>query len=461
MNRPCPWRSDQRAIENGRVRWVGLALALLVLGALVDSPFAVAPAHAQDGGIEIGADPSAPPVRTRPDSARVSTRRPAVPVPPQPPQPPDVDAELERARERMAHEQARLEEERERAQEELDRAQERVDRQRDIRSRGGERGQRGEIVRMGSDVVIEPGEIVTEVVVIGGDLDVDGEVDGDAVAVGGDVTIGPGARVSGDAVSVGGRLTVAPGAIIEGDEVEVGTGAGILRGLGGGWNRDHDHGPRHSPVGRSLLALLILLFIGWLAAVLAGERLGALAESLSQDWLRALLTGVLVLVLWLPAVFLSAITVIGIPVAIFLIFAVPLLIFVGYLIGAMALGRRVSIGLGRATQGPLQSIIFGILVIGLLGFIGHVLGLVGFLGPFGVAFRIVSYALFSFAATSGLGVIALAIFHSRFRSRAAMTPPAPPPPPAPLPPAPPDEPGETPGGEPTGPHPGEPSQAPA
>jgi hypothetical protein len=356
----------------------------------------------------------------------------------------------------MAHEQARLEEERA----ELDRAQERVDRQRHIGSRRGEeRGQRGEIVRMGSDVVIEAGEIVSEVVVIGGDLEVDGEVDGDAVAVGGDVTIGPGARISGDVVAVGGHLEVAPGAIIEGDEVEVGTGAGILRGLGGGFNRDHE-GPRRSPVGGSLLTLLILLFIGWLAAVLAGERLGALAEVLAQDWLRALLTGVLVLVLWLPAVFLSAITIIGIPVAIFLILTVPLLIFVGYLIGATALGRRVSIGIGRPTSGPLQSIIFGILVIGLLAFIGRVLGLVGFLGPFGVAFRIVSYALFSFAATSGLGVIALALWN-RFRSRApGVAPPAPPPAP-PLPPSPPAEPGESAGSEPSGPHPGEPSQAPA
>jgi hypothetical protein len=452
MNSRCPRRSR-------RLLWLslfGLTLALLFGGGL-----GVSAALADDpGGIEIGPDPSVPrpPRPPRPPAVPDTAGAPsAVPAPP----PGAYDSELDRARERMAHEQSKIEEERDRAQEELeraqdqlDRAQQQVNRHREIRKRGseGEHGQHGEIVRMGQDVVIEPGDIVSEVVVIGGDLEVQGEVDGDAVAVGGDVQIGPGARVSGDAVSVGGDLQVSPGAIVDGDQVEVGTGVGFLRGIGmNGFHHDEPHHGGH--VGRSLLMLLVFLFVGWLAAVLAGERLGVLATTLAQDWLRALLTGVLVLVLWLPAVFLSAITVIGIPVAIVLILAVPLLIFVGYLIGALALGRRISVGLGRPAGTPLRSLLYGILVIGLLAFIGRVLGLVGFLGPFGIAFRIVSYALFSFAATSGLGVIALAIFAARFRSRTpgvAMPPPPPPAPPASpesgpeAPPAPTGEPTEVP-----------------
>jgi hypothetical protein len=460
MNLICPRRTPDKPNwlrrEPGRDRGrpparsaLGCLLALLSLALMGADPTALGLARAEEGGIEIGADPNTPPPPRTPAPPRAdSARRGSTPVVPVPPQPGVIDAELERARERMAHEQERLEEERARVEEEMDRSH--VDRDRQIHRRDKERGQRGEIVRMGQDVVIEPGDIVTDVVVIGGDLEVLGEVDGDAVSVGGDFKVGPGARISGDAVAVGGDLDVSPEAIVEGDEVEVGTGVGFLHGLSG---LRHDE-PRHSSVGRSILTLLVFLFIGWLAAVLAGERLNSLADALSQDWLRSFLTGMLVLVLWLPAVFLSAITVIGIPVAIFLILAVPMLAFVGYLIGALALGRRISVGLGRPLSSPLRNMVAGILVIGLLAFIGEVLGLVGFLGPFGIAFKIVSYVLFSFAATSGLGVIALAIFASRFRHRPPLVVPPPPPAP-PAPPAPPTA-------EPPSPPPaGEPTQAPA
>ncbi len=194
-------------------------------------------------------------------------------------------------------------------------------------------------------------------------------------------------------------------------------------------------------LGKAILMLLILLFMGWLAAVLAGERLSGLADAMQRDWLRSLAAGVLVLVLWLPAVFLSAITVIGIPVAIFLILAVPLVAFIGYLAGAMALGRRISVGIGRPVTSPLRSLLLGIAIIGVLAVFGRIVGLVGFLGPFGFAFRMVSWALFSFAAITGLGAIAM-VMATRFRSRAARpdTPPMPPPT-TPLPPEPPVPPG--------------------
>ncbi len=175
----------------------------------------------EEPGIEIGPDSNAPPRPPAPPRAdTVAGRQGSVPVPPVPPPAGsptgrELEEELARAREQLAREQERL-----------DREQEAIDRERHIRPRAqrGEDGdsERGEIVRMGQDVVIEAGETVEEVVVIGGDLEVRGQVEGDAVAVGGSVMLGPGAMVGGDAVSVGGSLDIDPGAIVEGDEVEVG-----------------------------------------------------------------------------------------------------------------------------------------------------------------------------------------------------------------------------------------------
>ena len=56
------------------------------------------------------------------------------------------------------------------------------------------------------------GKVHDAVVVIGGDLDVDGEIGDAAVAVLGNVTAHKGAKIHGDVVAVGGKVDVEPGA---------------------------------------------------------------------------------------------------------------------------------------------------------------------------------------------------------------------------------------------------------
>src|SRR4029450_13228955 len=99
------WRARR---DRGARSGLWLLLAFLTL-ALVTVNLGPRSARAEDGGIEIGPDPNAPPPPPRPARAD-SARRPATPAVPIPPQPPQgaIDAELERARERMAHEQERL-----------------------------------------------------------------------------------------------------------------------------------------------------------------------------------------------------------------------------------------------------------------------------------------------------------------------------------------------------------------
>ena len=60
-------------------------------------------------------------------------------------------------------------------------------------SRGGD----GPVVMLGEDYTVAAGERVEDVVVIGGSATIEGEVDGDAVAVMGDITLAGTARVEG------------------------------------------------------------------------------------------------------------------------------------------------------------------------------------------------------------------------------------------------------------------------
>ncbi|HUE96601.1 MAG TPA: hypothetical protein VMN39_08070, partial [Longimicrobiaceae bacterium] len=87
------------------------------------------------------------------------------------------------------------------------------------------------------DLTIAEGETVEEVVVIGGDLEVHGEVTGDASVFGGDLVLGETGVIGGDAVVTGGRFVNEGGRIrgemraIEGRGVDV--AREIQRALGG------------------------------------------------------------------------------------------------------------------------------------------------------------------------------------------------------------------------------------
>src|SRR5215467_12250314 len=89
------------------------------------------------------------------------------------------------------------------------------------------RGRRdGDQVRIGSSVTVGEGEVVDgDVVAIGGNVRIDGDVRGDAVAVGGVMTLGPKAQVANNVVVVGGPLRRDPGARIGGRVQTVGLGS--------------------------------------------------------------------------------------------------------------------------------------------------------------------------------------------------------------------------------------------
>ena len=100
-------------------------------------------------------------------------------------------------------------------------------------------GRRGdEIVRFGSDVVVNRGETVAEVVVIAGSATINGEVDGELTVVGGNATLGPEAIVRDDVTVVGGSLNRAEGSVIEGRVENVGVGDGRDVGIGCGAHVD-------------------------------------------------------------------------------------------------------------------------------------------------------------------------------------------------------------------------------
>ena len=291
-------------------------------------------------------------------------------------------------------------------------------------------GEGNDLVRFGEDIVVPEGRVIDgDVVAIGGSVTVLGRVRGDCVSVGGTVKVEGKGVVEGDAVSLGGGVSTSDSASIGGSDVSVGKFdfghmskmwpvMGAAGALGGGlW------------VIEALVGLLITLFLAWVSLLLLRERIEQGAATVNQRFGKSFLMGLLgwvMLVLAVPvgvvalvvagviAIVILCITIIGIPVAVLLAIGLVISIvalvvavvyagFLGYLTGAMYLGRRLF---GERVAGkPLYAIAAGVVLIVLLDFAGDLIGTVSFFifHPVGMAFGFAAALLCFLAATAGLG----------------------------------------------------------
>ena len=185
-------------------------------------------------------------------------------------------------------------------------------------------------VRRGAASIAAGDHIAGDVLTIGGPLDVFGAVDGNAVAVGGNVTVHRGATVKGSAIAVRGR------ALSDGGSV-----GGDLRSLSAfssAWPRT---GPPAANSRRSVsLAIgwfLVLATIGVGLSLLGRSELETVADAIRADFSRAMVFGLIGEVALLPLLVISvvalAITVIGI-----LVIPIWVVAYVLAAAGAMAFG---------------------------------------------------------------------------------------------------------------------------
>jgi hypothetical protein len=273
----------------------------------------------------------------------------------------------------------------------------------------------GEITRFGSDVHITRDQVVEgDVVAIGGDVVVDGHVEGSVMAVGGDVSLSATARVDKDVATVGGQLHEEPGAYVGGTRTSAGgrEGRRALHRLHG---RDLEF--FSGPVRLMLTIFKQLLLIGlvWLIAHLLSGRTRAAVDMLRREPGMSAGVGFLVWVMFVPSVVALAIvmvilciTVIGIPlalavalgyVAFFVVFATW-----GYVVGAAALGARIGGRGGRQEPSLERAAVLGAAAIGAVAVFSRLLHVMDPpFGGFGTLFGFVGASAAVIASTLGGG----------------------------------------------------------
>ena len=267
-----------------------------------------------------------------------------------------------------------------------------------------------DIVKFGRDVVVEEDETIDgDVVVIGGKIDVKGTVTGNAVALGGNVSVASTGVIEGDAVSIGGEVNKDPGAIIRGQKATVSFGPkGLFRFphfifppfMGGFY-------------GFALLLrifkIIFFLFLGIVVISIVPKNVAKVKDKIRQDFLKSALVGFAAEILILPIFLILIVTIIGIPIAILI---EPLVVLAALILGYTATSYFVGEKLKQSTnlkpETPLMTLVIGILAVESVLLLARVVGFFGgLLSPFSWILTFFGWAIWYLVVTVGFGAAIL------------------------------------------------------
>ena len=290
-------------------------------------------------------------------------------------------------------------------------------------------------VRVGGSIAVaEDEEVRGAVVAVAGSITVNGRVDQDVVAVGGNIRLGPKAEVRGDVVVVGGNIEREQGAKVLGRVSEVAFSIPGIR-IHPNWGTLSfpwlDSGPwRAFRLFASLVRMVLFALLATLVLLLAPKAVQRVQLSVTTQFWKSALVGLLAQLFFVPVLVLTvvvlAVSIIGIPLLALVPFGV-LAFFVALLLGftgaASGLARVIQ---NRASSTTLTS--FALLAVGLaliwgITVLGRLVSLGG--GPLAVigAVVVLTGFMIEYAAwTVGLGGALLTRFGTRGPLQAAVPP---------------------------------------
>lgn len=276
----------------------------------------------------------------------------------------------------------------------------------------------GTALTMNGRIVVD-GTLTGDAMTMNGDISVSGTVRGSVRAFNGDIVLADSAVVEGDVWSANGTIDRRPGAQVRG-RVQSQTGVGPGSPPPPPPMRPDRWDGRWAERWPGMMrAMATTTFISFVAlAAIAGAlfplQVRRVADVLHRSPGEAILAGFVLWVALAPLAVILALSVVGIPVVVFLPFIVLLLGLAGLAGASQLIGDRVLGGFQQQHQTTLEAVV-GAALLGVLVFIPGLGWLVLF-----VAF------------TWGIGGVLLIIFR-RFRGTA--TPASPPPPMGSPPPA--------------------------
>ena len=228
-----------------------------------------------------------------------------------------------------------------------------------------------QVVAVGRDVEIR-GRVMSNVAVINGTATIDGTVDGDVVAVGGDVVLGPKAAVEGDVFVLGGTLDDSGGGSVKGRSV-------ALPDVSPSWLVLAE-GPALglSSFSPAVLGMKLALLASWMLVaivllVVASPGVSSTSRAIAEEPLRSFGTGVVaVLTLFLLVLLFGSLldALLGVPLVLLVLTAAMVLKLWGVVavfcwLGGVVAGVVAKRG-RRHWQWAVRDTIVGLLALGTL-----------------------------------------------------------------------------------------------
>jgi hypothetical protein len=219
----------------------------------------------------------------------------------------------------------------------------------------------GDLVSIMGDVRVE-GKVTGTVVCVLGDLKVSGSVDGDVVSIMSRTDLGGAAQISGEFVNVGWSPIGLTGADIGGEKVNINFMNLVpFAGHGGGLR-----GLLRFLFILALIKLVILFITLIIITALIPRRLAVMAAAFPQKWGWSFVVGLLAYVgIWIGVLFL-AVTLIGIPLAIFLWFAGKVINVMGLAAIMYLTGQTLGRNLWGRQLPHLASVLAGFVIFALI-----------------------------------------------------------------------------------------------
>lgn len=226
------------------------------------------------------------------------------------------------------------------------------------------------IIKIGSDVVIEAGQRVRNVVAIGGQITISGAVDNHIVAVGGSVVLTKTAFVGGNVVSLGGVIVAARDAQVGGSLTEINS-SNLYDFLTTAMSAEWEGWSWIFAI-ISLAIFLVIMVLALLIVALLPKPVRVVADAISENTFKVVLCGLLGLVLIAPLALLLTISVVGIALIPLEVIIVVCSILLGFIALGQLIGRKVYQLLKRPNPGMIRETFWGLIILWLIGWLPYI-----------------------------------------------------------------------------------------
>jgi hypothetical protein len=226
------------------------------------------------------------------------------------------------------------------------------------------------IVKIGSDVIIEEGMKVRNALALGGQITVEGFVENHVIAIGGSVVLTRTAVVGGNVISLGGIVARGRGSEIHGNLTEINSddiSAAISNALSDeweGWSWIFAIVSLSIFIGVLILTMLIVHFIP--------KHIQVVATAVRYIPFKVILWGLGGLILIVPLAVLLAVSVIGIVLIPLEMTLVLCAIILGFVAVSQLVGEKLFAVLKRHDHNILRETIWGLIILWVIGWIPYV-----------------------------------------------------------------------------------------